>query len=775
MPIHQYLYIFTLLLFAFGCTSNEINLSKESETTQIDTTTPIHKKDVLNNMDRVAKWQMAHPIEGKEKRIHKLNWLYGVFYMGLYDYYTISKEMASIEEINQVGQQYEWRLRQDYFNADRLAIGQVFLDVYQSENQSLSAVNNILPQLDTIMAKNTHSQDGNPRLEKEDFWSWADALFMGPGAYARAYSITKDEKYLDYIAQQWALSKGVLYSTKDSLYYRDRGAKEESTPQKQIFWGRGNGWAIGGMVRVLAAFDEPNKLHDQIIPQYKEMAYKVLRLQQADGLWRTDLENPNFHKVGESSASSLFLYALAWGVNEGVLPKEAFYPSIIKGWKALQENVNEAGRLGNVQLVASAPGRFKASDWNNYASGAYLLAGTQVYKLLENTPFTDDYPNQSTYIQSLQKFPQYVNTGFDSAYQGNPELGVLGCADHEEEASRTNGNLVLTYATMFNSPLYDPSVSGESKADLLEKCKKVIRYMCATHKSGSVKCSDGMQWGRKWQSSWWTSRMVMGAHMVKDHLSNEEWDDVMRVLKSEADTLLNRPVPIRLVGNTSCEENAWETEVLSLAYLLLKDHPDRDAWLEKMNVFAMNTFSTSSSMTNTTLLEGKAVNDWILGPVIYDDLTIENHYAFHICYMASPLLSLSWTKYIWNHFGEEFPNTLAYRERDVYEKFMNYALWDGRVAYVGAKDWPRYIYGLFFIMPALVNQQHLHQDQEARLLEQQRFYTFAKEQELHGNGSYFGDRIIGNGFCRRPPEWETDVAACLAMSYLMHEAYDTKV
>jgi unsaturated rhamnogalacturonyl hydrolase len=72
---------------------------------------------------------------------------------------------------------------------------------------------------------------------------------------------------------------------------------------------------------------------------------------------------------------------MAWGINHGLLDRATYEPIVRKGWAGLVSKVTEEGKLGYVQKVAGAPGPVKPEDTNEYAGGAFLLAGGQMLKL----------------------------------------------------------------------------------------------------------------------------------------------------------------------------------------------------------------------------------------------------------------------------------------------------------------------------------------------------------------------------------------------------------
>ena len=77
----------------------------------------------------------------------------------------------------------------------------------------------------------------------------------------------------------------------------------------------------------------------------------------------------------ETSATGFIVYALAYGVNEGLLDKTVMMPAIEKGWKALVKAVEKDGKLGYVQPIGADPKKVTREMTEVYGAGAFLLAG----------------------------------------------------------------------------------------------------------------------------------------------------------------------------------------------------------------------------------------------------------------------------------------------------------------------------------------------------------------------------------------------------------------
>ena len=139
---------------------------------------------------------------------------------------------------------------------------------------------------------------------------------------------------------------------------------------------------MGGLVKYLQEMPKNYAGRYFYLSLYKEMANRLLSLQQTDGLWRTSLLDPDSYPGGEGSGSGFNCYALAWGVNQKILDKKIFLPAVKKAWEGLNTLLNEDGRVGWVQPIGGDPRRnFTAESWEAYGSGAFLLAGSEVIKL----------------------------------------------------------------------------------------------------------------------------------------------------------------------------------------------------------------------------------------------------------------------------------------------------------------------------------------------------------------------------------------------------------
>lgn len=220
------------------------------------------------------------------------------------------------------------------------------------------------------------------KVETLDRWSWCDALFMAPPIYAKLYALTKDIKYLDFMNKEYKATYDYLYDKTENLFYRDCRyfEKREANGQK-VFWGRGNGWVLGGLVEILKVLPKDESLRTFYQDLFVTLATRVAHLQSPDGYWHASLLDPASYPSPESSATGFIVYALSYGINAGLLDKQSFLPIVEKGWKALVDAVNVEGKLGYVQPIGADPCKVTRNMTEVYGVGAFLMAGCEIYKI----------------------------------------------------------------------------------------------------------------------------------------------------------------------------------------------------------------------------------------------------------------------------------------------------------------------------------------------------------------------------------------------------------
>jgi rhamnogalacturonyl hydrolase YesR len=355
---------------------SEYLITQATNTTSLSS--DIMPQAVLTAMQRVADWQLAHPIT-----LRPTGWICSVGDIGMMALAGISGDPKYRDAMLAKGETNAWVLPQYQgrkYHADDQCYGQVCAELYflYRENRMIAPMRE---HFDWIIANPPPSR-GLANNLGQDQWSWCDALFMAPPAWMRLYAATDDTRYMDFAVTNWWRTADYLYDKDEHLFFRDSSffTKTEANGKK-IFWSRGNGWVFAATVRMLQylPMNSPERPHFEQL--FKDMAAKILSLQKPDGMWRASLLDPDSYPMPEASGSGMFIYGLAWGVNQGLLDRAACEPAVRKAWQGLVGCVDADGKLTHVQPAGSAPVKFAEDSTAPYGGGIFLLAGSEVYRM----------------------------------------------------------------------------------------------------------------------------------------------------------------------------------------------------------------------------------------------------------------------------------------------------------------------------------------------------------------------------------------------------------
>ena len=340
------------------------------------------KTEVLAVMEKAADWQLANPSQTWKSDL----WHNAAFYTGVMALGEITAEPRYLAAMMKMGEGNGWRPAARLYHADDHAVGQTYLDLHRLRRDP-AMIAPLRERFDFILA---HPKDDNLLFNPDplakpdhlDRWSWCDALFMSPPAWAKLTQATGDTRYLDYAVRQWWVTSDYLYDATDHLYLRDsRYFTLHEKNGAKVYWARGNGWVLGGLVRMLEAMPPDHPSRARLVAQFREMAARIAGLQSPDGFWRASLLDAAAFPMQESSGTGFFCYGLAWGVNAGLLDRKQYEPVIRRAWAALLTCVNPDGRLTHVQPVGFTPVTFDPEATEPYGVGAFLLAGRQMHRL----------------------------------------------------------------------------------------------------------------------------------------------------------------------------------------------------------------------------------------------------------------------------------------------------------------------------------------------------------------------------------------------------------
>ena len=341
---------------------------------------------VLANKYFTDKWPDVGKIIITDRERPSNIWTRGVYYEGLMSLYKLKPDTSYLNYVLKWGEFHKWGLRDGVKtrNGDNQCCGQTYIDLYLIDRYKEERIRDIKASIDNMIA-----------TDKIDDWNWIDALQMAMPVFARLGSIYKDEKYFSRMNEMYLFTKlkhGTtgLYSTEDHLWWRD---KDFVPPYKEpngedCYWARGNGWVVAALVRSVDFLPKNSKYIKEYTTTLKEMFEALVPLQRTDGFWNVSLKDSTHFGGKEVTGTALFVYGMAWGINNGFISKKTYLPVVNKAWSALvAESLHPNGFLGYVQGTGKEPkdsqpvGYDNVPNFEDFGLGCFLLAGSEVYKM----------------------------------------------------------------------------------------------------------------------------------------------------------------------------------------------------------------------------------------------------------------------------------------------------------------------------------------------------------------------------------------------------------
>lgn len=218
---------------------------------------------------------------------------------------------------------------------------------------------------------------------------WLDDLYMGVPALAQMGKLTGEAKYFDDAVKQIVQFSQRMFNKEKSVYMH--GWVEGMEVHPQFHWGRANGWAFLAMTELLDVLPENHTGRKAVLEQYKTLAKGLVNYQTDKGFWHQLIDRNDSYL--ETSATAIYAYCLARGINNGWLDAMAYGPATLLAWNAVTTKVNDKGQVEGVCVgtgMAFDPAFYYHRPVNVYAAHGYgpvLLAGAEVINLLKKYSF----------------------------------------------------------------------------------------------------------------------------------------------------------------------------------------------------------------------------------------------------------------------------------------------------------------------------------------------------------------------------------------------------
>ena len=240
---------------------------------------------------------------------------------------------------------------------------------------------------DFVMNQDNRLADGTiARNRPQKNTLWLDDMYMSIPALAQMGALTGDQKYFDEATKQVRLFAGRMFVTETGLFRH--GWVEEMTDHPAFYWGRANGWAILAMSELLDVLPASDPNRAKVLEIYRAQIRGIARCQNGNGFWHQLLDRNDSYL--ETSATAIFTYCIAHGINQGWIDAAAYGPAAILGWNALSTKINAQGQVEGTCVgtgMGFDPAFYYHRPTNTLAAHGYgptILAGAEILNLLKN-------------------------------------------------------------------------------------------------------------------------------------------------------------------------------------------------------------------------------------------------------------------------------------------------------------------------------------------------------------------------------------------------------
>lgn len=330
-------------------------------------------------------WQSTHP-EHENSFWHR-----AAYHTGNMEAYFLTKNTDYLRYSEAWAEHNDWKgARSDNEEEWKYSYGEtdeyVLFGDFQICFQVYADLYNVAPA-DYKIARAREVMEYQMSTPNNDYWWWADGLYMVMPVMTRLYKITGNALYLEKLREYLDYADSIMYDEDAGLYYRDAKyvyPKHKSANGMKDFWARGDGWVLAGFARVLIDLPENDSNRNHYIERFKTMAKAVAASQRPEGYWTRSMLDPEHAPGPETSGTAFFTYGLTWGINNGFLDKQEYGPVVTKAWDYLSTTALQSnGAIGYVQPIGERAIPGQVVDVNSTADfgvGAFLLAACEMVR-----------------------------------------------------------------------------------------------------------------------------------------------------------------------------------------------------------------------------------------------------------------------------------------------------------------------------------------------------------------------------------------------------------
>lgn len=166
--------------------------------------------------------------------------------------------------------------------------------------------------------------------------------FDGP-FFCKLYEVTQCTRYKELAIANIVPSIDVLFDHQRHLF--SHFWSEERHSSNGVFWGRGQGWALLGMIGVLESLSSSDSSFQMLLGVLRKHCTALAETQDQSGHWHTVIDDAGSYL--ESSVAAFVIDGFSRAIRHGWLP-DTYVPMVDRAMRALLASVAADGKLSGV-------------------------------------------------------------------------------------------------------------------------------------------------------------------------------------------------------------------------------------------------------------------------------------------------------------------------------------------------------------------------------------------------------------------------------------------
>jgi unsaturated rhamnogalacturonyl hydrolase len=313
----------------------------------------LDKKGIERKMDEIihrmidpVKVDMVEPFPISNLDFTKWEWPQGVGLYGLWKLYLRTHDQAYLDLISGW---FDKRIAEGLpeKNVNSMAPLLTYIHLYELDGRP-DRLELCLEWAEWAMREMPRTRDGGLQHivigSRNEGQLWVDTLYMTVLFLAKTGMVAGRRDFVEEAIRQFLVHVKYLADRESGLWFHGWTFNGNNNFGR-IHWGRGNCWFTASVVDFIEMIGLEGGVKRYLLDALRDQVDALLPLQDADGMWRTVLDDPSSY--AESSATAGFGYGILKAVRLGFLP-EGYRPAGLRACEAVLARVDGSGSVTQV-------------------------------------------------------------------------------------------------------------------------------------------------------------------------------------------------------------------------------------------------------------------------------------------------------------------------------------------------------------------------------------------------------------------------------------------